>query len=244
MTSTRRAAVTAGVLFLVGTAAGLLSVAGAADGPSYLRDVAVSGTQVKAAALFQLVTAGAYAGMAIALHPVLRHHGPTAATGFLAFRVAAGILNMLGALILMLLLDLSSRFVGAGAPVASYFETMGALLRSSRDGMNHVAMMLALIAGDAMYYWLLYRARLVPRWLSSWGFVGLALATIASLLVMSRLIEVVTPAYAVLMAALGLQQLALAVWLIAKGLDGDRGAGGIGSGSLPGRTRRPVSSLA
>jgi hypothetical protein len=219
MTSTRRAAITAGVLFLVGTAAGVLSIAGAADGPNYLREVTANGTQVMVGALFQLVTAGAYAGVAVALHPVLRRHGATAAAGFLGFRIAAGILNMVGALILLLLLDLSRGFVGAGAPVASYFQTLGALLRSARDSMNHVAMILALIAGDAMYYWVLRRARLVPRWLSSWGFAGLALAMVASLLVLGRLIDVVTPTYAALMAVLGLQQLALAIWLIVKGLD-------------------------
>jgi hypothetical protein len=219
MTSSRRAAITAGVLFLVGTAAGVLSIVGAADGPNYLREVTANGTQVITGAVFQLVTAGAYAGVAIALHPVLRRHSPTAAAGFLGFRIAAGVLNMVGALILLLLLDLSSRFVGAGAPVASYFETLGSLLRSARDGMNHVAMVLALIAGDAMYYWVLRRARLVPRWLSSWGFAGLALAMLASLLVLGRLIDVVTPTYLALMAVLGLQQLALAVWLVVKGFD-------------------------
>jgi hypothetical protein len=221
MTSARRAAITAGVLFIIGTAAGVLSIAGAADGPGYLRDVAASGTQVVVAALFQLVTAGAYVGVAIALHPVLRRYGPTASAGFLGFRITAGILNMLGAIILLLLLDLSIRYVGAGAPPASYFETIGGLLRTGRDGMNHVAMMLALVAGDAMYYWLLYRARLVPRWLASWGFLGLAFAMVASLLVMGRLIEVVTPVYLSLMAVLGLQQMALAAWLIVRGLDTD-----------------------
>jgi hypothetical protein len=78
---------------------------------------------------------------------------------------------------------------------------------------------LALVAGDAMYYWLLYRARLVPRWLSVWGFAGLAFAMVASLLVMGGLVEVVTTTYGALMAVLGLQQMALAIWLIVKGLD-------------------------
>jgi hypothetical protein len=219
MTSTRRAATTAGVLFLVGTAAGVLSIVGAADGPNYLRELVANGTRVIVGALFQCVTAGAYVGVAIALYAVLRRHGPTAAAGFLGFRIAAGILNMVGALILLLLLDLSKQFLGAGAPASSHFQTLGALLRDARDGMNHVAMVLALSVGDAMYYWVLYRARLVPRWLSGWGFAGLALAICASLLVMCRLIEVVTPTYAALMAVLALQQLALAIWLIVKGFN-------------------------
>ena len=45
MTSTRRAATTAGILFLVGTVAGVLSIVGVADGPGYLREVAANGTQ-------------------------------------------------------------------------------------------------------------------------------------------------------------------------------------------------------
>lgn len=229
MTSARRSAITAGVLFFVGTAAGVLSVVGAAEGPNYLREITTNGPQVISGALFQLVTAGAYVGVAIALHPVLRRYGPTAAAGFLGFRIAAGILNMLGALILLLLLDLSSRFVGAGAPDASYFETIGALLRSGRDGMNHVAMMLALIAGDALCYWILFRVRLVPRWVSGWGFFGLALALVASLLVMGSLIEVVTPVYLSLTAVLGLQQMALAIWLIVRGLDEDSHQEGVRS---------------
>ena len=89
-------------------------------------------------------------------------------------------------------------------------------------GVNPVAMMLSLIVGAALYDWLLSRARLVPRWLSGSGFIGLAFAMVASLLVMSRLIEVVTPVYLSLMAVLGLQQMALAAWLIVRGLDTDR----------------------
>lgn len=219
MTSTRRAAITAGVLFLVGTAAGLLSVASAADGPDYLREVAANGTQVVVGALFQCVMAAAYVGVAIALHPVLRRHGPTAAAGFLGFRIAAGILNIVGALILLLLLDLSNQFVGAGAPASSHFQTLGALLRNARDAINHVAMILALSVGDVMYYWVLYQARLVARWLSGWGFIGLALTMSASLLVLCRLTEVVTTAYLALNAVLALQQVALAIWLIVKGLN-------------------------
>jgi hypothetical protein len=219
MTSTRRAAITAGSLFLVGTAAGVLSVVGAADGPDYLNAVAANGTAVIFGALFQCVTAGAYVGVALALHPVLRRYGPTAAAGFLDFRIAAGVLNVAGALTLLLLLDLSNRFVDAGAPDSSYFQTLGTLLRSARDGLNHVSMMLALIVGDALYYRVLYQTRLVRRWLSGWGFAGLALASVASFHVMSRLIEVVTPTYVALMTVLALQQLVLAIWLIAKGFD-------------------------
>ena len=143
----------------------------------------------------------------------------TAAAGFLGFRIKAGILNIVGVLILLLLLDLSNQFVGAGAPVSSHFQTLGSLLRNARDLTNHVAMILALSVGDVMYYWVLHQARLVPGWLWGWGFIGLALTITASLLVLCRLAGVVTTTYLALNAVLALQQVALAAWLIVKGLN-------------------------
>ncbi len=223
MKPTRRAATIAGVLFLVGTAAGVLSVVGAADGPDYLQAVAADGSRVVAGALFQCVTAAAYVGAALALHPVLTRHAPTAAAGFLGFRIAAGVLNVVGAIALLLLLELSTQYMSAGAPGSSYFQAVGDVLRHARDLTNHYAVIVALCAGDAMYYWVLHRARLVPRWLPVWGFIGLVLAMSASTLVFGGLIEVVTPTYLCLTAVLGLQQLALAVWLIIKGLDARAG---------------------
>lgn len=224
MKPTRRAATIAGVLFLVGTAAGVLSVVGAADGPDYLQAVAADGSRVVAGALFQCIMAAAYVGVAIALHPVLRRHAPTAAAGFLGFRIAAGVLNFVGAIALLLLLELSTQYMRAGAPASSHFQTVGDVLRHARDLTNHGAVIIALCFGDAMYYWVLHRAKLVPRWLPVWGFIGLVSAMAASLLVFGGLIEVVTPTYVCLTAVLGLQQLALAAWLIIKGLDARAGA--------------------
>lgn len=223
MEPTRRAAAIAGVLFLVGTAAGVLSVVGAADGPDYLQAVAADGSRVVAGAVFQCVMAAAYVGAALALHPVLTRHAPTAAAGFLGFRIAAGVLNVVGAIALLLLLELSTQYVSAGAPGSSHFQAAGGVLRHARDLTNHFAVIIALCAGDAMYYWVLHRARLVPRWLPVWGFIGLLLAMSASVLVFGGLIDVVTPTYLCLTAVLGLQQLALAVWLIVRGLGAEQG---------------------
>jgi hypothetical protein len=64
----------------------------------------------------------------------------------------------------------------------------------------------------------LYLARLVPGWLSLWGLVGAAAYLIAGLLVMYGLEPLSTP-QVVLEAPLGLQEIALALWLIVKGFD-------------------------
>jgi hypothetical protein len=217
MNATRRAAILAGVLFFAGIGTGLLSVVGAADGPQYLRELAGHPNQVFAGAVFQSLMTLCYVGMAIVLSPVLAAHNRTATATFLGLRIAAGVLNLLGAVSLVLLLDLSRQFIAAGSPSHGYFQDLGELLRAGRDLINHVAMILALSLGDAFYYLILYRQRLVGRWLSVWGFLGLALSVLASFLVLGRIIPVVTNTYLGLNVVLALQQLVLAIWLIARG---------------------------
>jgi hypothetical protein len=65
-----------------------------------------------------------------------------------------------------------------------------------------------------MFYVLLYQSRLVPRWLSTWGLVGAALSIVPSLGGMFGLSSL-----GVLSAPLFLQEMVMAVWLIAKGFN-------------------------
>ena len=62
-----------------------------------------------------------------------------------------------------------------------------------------------------MFYVLLYQSRLVPRWLSAWGLVG------AALYIVPPIGSVFGLSLGVLMAPLAVQEMVMAVWLIAKG---------------------------
>jgi hypothetical protein len=64
----------------------------------------------------------------------------------------------------------------------------------------------------------LYRARLVPRWLSAWGLAGAALYLAGGVMVLFGL-EPFSTIQNVLDAPLGVQEMVFAVWLIAKGFD-------------------------
>ncbi len=63
-----------------------------------------------------------------------------------------------------------------------------------------------------------FRSGLIPRWLSVWGLAGAAAYLAAGLLVMYGFEALSTP-QVVLEAPLGLQEIALALWLILKGFD-------------------------
>jgi hypothetical protein len=71
--------------------------------------------------------------------------------------------------------------------------------------------------GAVLFYVLLYRSRIVPRWITLWGFVGIPLYAAAYLLAMYGTIGSNPSAQNLLQLPLGVQEMVLAVWMIARG---------------------------
>lgn len=163
MSSDRKAAILAGILYFLGIIAGLLSVAPVIDVPDYLIQVAANANQVISGAFFQFLMTAAYLGMAITLYPILKRHNESLALGYFGFRIVAVGCIVVGVIILFLLLTLSQEFVKASAPALSHFQIIGELLRTGRDLTNHVGMIVVLSMGGLLLNYLLYQARLVPR---------------------------------------------------------------------------------
>lgn len=80
-------------------------------------------------------------------------------------------------------------------------------------------MMLATGLGNLILFYIFYKTKLIPRWISSWGFFGNTLAMLASFLILFRIIDVIAPHFIVLTIPLVLQEIVLAIWLIAKGFN-------------------------
>ena len=217
MNADRKIAILAGALYILGIIAGALSVVPVIDVPDYLVQISAHAIQVSSGALFQFLMTAAYVGMAITLYPILKKYNESLALGYVGFRLIAVVFNVIGVIILFLLSTLSQEFVKAGAPVLSYFQTIGELLRTGRDLVNHAGVILVLSMGGLMFYYLLYQTKLVPRWLSSWGLAGTAVTIAASCLFMFRIINLTTSVFIDL--PLVLQEVVFAIWLIVKGVN-------------------------
>ncbi|GAA4915736.1 hypothetical protein HD597_010822 [Nonomuraea thailandensis] len=204
----------AGALLIAGMLAGVLSVVPALEEPDYLALIPAHESQFILGAIAQFVMIPAYVGFALCLYPALRAESAALAPGFLGFRLIAATFHLAGVIILPLFLVLGQEHASAAPGV----ETLGELLRTARDLVNHVALILALGLGDLLLFRILHRSRLVPRWLSAWGLLGTGAAMTASFLVLSQVTGVVTPLYLTMNAPLALQTLVLAVWLMTRGL--------------------------
>jgi hypothetical protein len=219
MKTSRRASKIAGTLIILGTIAGALSVVPVLEEPNYLDLIPAHKTQILVGAVCQFLMIPAYIGFALYLYPILRMESEALSLGFLGFRLIAATFHFMGVILLPLFLVLGQEYAQAGTSGTSHLETLGELLRTARDLVNHVALIISLSLGDFLFFCILYRSRLVPRQLSAWGIIGVGLAMLASFLVLFRLADVVTPLYLAINAPLALQSLVLAMWLITKGFD-------------------------
>jgi hypothetical protein len=114
-------------------------------------------------------------------------------------------------------LTLSQEFVKSGAPDVPYFQTLGTLLLAAHDW----AFLLGLTVfslGSLVLNYILYQSKLIPRWLSGWGFIGAALTLAASLI--PQLGYSLSSSIDTLMnSPIALQEMVFAVWLIVKGFN-------------------------
>jgi hypothetical protein len=221
MDTNRRIAVAAGVLFIIATIAqtvGVVLVSPILSAPDYLTEIAANEGRVLWGALLQSIGAIACTGIALALYSVLRGHNHGLAIGSVGFRTIEGVLHILVAVCWLLLVTLSRGAVNAGAPGASAYRVPGALLQAGPDWLAPLAL-LAFGAGAFCYYWVFYQARLIPRWLSAWGLVAIAMVMVSALLVLLEIIEAFSTPQLVLALPIAVQEMVLAIWLIAKGFN-------------------------
>jgi hypothetical protein len=213
----RKSAVTAGVLLILATLTGpLLATPLTPDltGADYLTRISAHPNQAAGGVLLWIISAFAGAGIAIAMYPVLKQRNAGLALGSVIFRTLEAAFYMLGVVILLSLLTLGPQFTAAGAAERTVLQAIGNTLVSVRDNAALVAVF-AFCLGALMYYTLFFQTRLIPRWLSGFGIVAIILMTAACLLALFSGNRITS--YIPLAAPIAVQEIILAVWLIAKG---------------------------
>lgn len=215
-------AVIVGVLFIIGTVSGTIAASigkPITDAPDYLTKISANEGTIIMAAFLVFLMAIACAGIGLGLYPIMRKYSAGMAIGVVGFRVIEGMIDILGGVSTIALLALSQEFVKAGAPDVAYFQTIGAVIKAGDEWLSNGVMLISWCIGAFMYYWLFYQYRLVPRWLSGWGLVGITLTTIASVLVIFHIIPGFGTVQVIFNLPIAPQEMVFAIWLIAKGVN-------------------------
>ena len=221
MNTNRKIAITAGGLLITATVAGILSVVftGPIPGsPDYLNKISANENRVIMGALCELIMAFAGAGIPISVYSILKKYNENLAIGSVGFRIIEAVIWIVDIIGLLLLLKLSQEFIKDAAPSSSFFQTLGALLLAVRYWADILAY-LAFILGALLYYYIFFQTKLVPRWLSGWGLVGVPLWLSGTLFSMFGIISLYSTTQVILFLPIAVQEVILAIWLIVKGFN-------------------------
>jgi hypothetical protein len=129
----------------------------------------------------------------------------------------------------LLLVPVSRVYVQAGTSNPSNFQALGNLLLEAGEISSVTAIVFPV--GALMFYYVLYRSKLVPRWLSGWGLVAV-IPYLAGLSVMFGIIAPLSTVGVVSDLPLALQEMVLAIWLIVKGFNSSSVNFGFAQGAI------------
>ena len=214
MNSIRKTAIIVGILFIIATVATSLTVVltGPLNAPDGLINVSANATQLIIGALLLLIDSIAVVVIPIMLFPIFKKHNEALALGYVGARIIEGVIFIVGVISLLLLLTLSQEFVKAGTPDVPYFQTLGTLLLAAHDWAFLLGLTVFSLGSLTLNY-ILYQSKLIPRWLSGWGFIGAALTLAASLI--PQLGYSLSSSIDTLMnSPIALQEMVFALWLI------------------------------
>jgi hypothetical protein len=214
----RRTAVVVGVLFIIATAVSIIGsvvLGSALEGDDYLANF--PGGQVTLAAVLFLIAATSAFGTAVLLFPILRRHAEGLAAGYVGMRAFENILYVAGTVGLLMMLTVSESDA-AGAAASTDLRVVGAALQALHTWAVLLGTLIFAGLGVLTLNSVLYRSRLVPRWLSVWGLVGGAGVFLYGVLGILGVDTGLGSPYMLLAMPLAFQEMVFAVYLIARGL--------------------------
>lgn len=207
-----------GVVFLIVAAASISSfilfesVIGTGSISDSLVNIANKPVQMLISILIELITSFGIVALGVLLFVVLQKQNKNIALIALGWFLAEATILAVSKISAFSLLSLSKEYVGAGFPDSSYFQILGTLFHGAdRSGYNIHMLFFGL--GGILFYYLFYISRYIPRLLSAWGLIAIALAFIGTWLVFFdiKIIAMVIPNMAF--------EIAIGIWLLAKGIN-------------------------
>jgi len=212
-----------GALFLAGFVVygvGFGLTSSVISAPDFLSTISAHQSTLVLGAFLMLLVAPVDVGKAILFYPIVENHGKRTALAYLAAMIAEVVLMTLGALCLLMLVPLGQSAIGAGVG-----QALGSLLTETNT-MAYQIGQLSLGIGGFFLCWLLYRTKLMPRWLAGWGVIGYVLHGTGAIAEIFG-----SPISLILLIPGGLFELSLAFWLLIKGFNSEAYAQGFQPGA-------------
>jgi|SRR3990172_3927707 len=223
MNTYRKTAIRVAVLFLIALIFNIIASSiyqPVLNAPDYLIKVYPNKTLVTMGILLDFICAPAMILIPIMLFPLFKMFDEKIALGYVVFRLLEGVLHIVLAINSLSLISLSQDYINSGGPDSHYFQALSNSIHA-RTEWTTLLYIIVYTLGAFMFYYLLYKTKLIPRWLSGWGGVAVAVLLTGALLHMFGMFGAVPlmkvmPLFA---PPIGLQELVMSIWLIVKGFN-------------------------
>jgi hypothetical protein len=170
-------------------------------------------TSMRIAILSGMVNSTGVVILAVLLYIVLREQNRNLALIALGLWLAEAIFYAIIQVGSFALIPLSLDFVASGAPVHSFYQTLGEFLYNGIYTQGMTIHMWFYCLGGSLWYYLLYRSRYVPRIIPLFGLAAVSLALVG---IVFQLFGYTVP-FLVFLPILPFE-LAIGVWLLFKGI--------------------------
>lgn len=169
--------------------------------------------------ILELINGIAVVGIAALMYPMFKKYSESMAIGYLGFRIVESIFCCMIVISPLSLIHLSQEYTKAGISDATFLQASGALSIAERSALNDMLIPVFFGLGALLFYCLLYKLKLLPRFISIWGIVGAIL-----ILAMNLLLQFQGDSLnAILLAGMAfpmiLNEIFLGIWLIIKGFN-------------------------
>ncbi len=217
---TRRAAFASGLFYLITFASSIpaaLLLAPVLTDPGYIVGPG-SDTQILVACLLDLVNALTCVGSAVAVFSVLRRHHESLALGFVATRLIEAAVIVPGICALLAVVSIRQAGPAAGGDEATLIA-VGQGLVGFRDWTFILGPSLMAGFNAFMFATVLYRTRLVPRWMPALGLIGAPLLISSVVGVVLGLHELGSIYSGIAVAPIFVWELSVGLWMTFKGFN-------------------------
>jgi hypothetical protein len=188
------------------------------NSPGFLINGAVYSNQIGLSVLLGLVISGLSVAIAITAFPVFHKFSNAMALWFLSLSVVGLSASVLEQISMMSLVSFSIEYSAAAGAAREQMEVIRIVVASARNWAHYINL---LLSGATIFllYATLYRFRMVPRLLSAFGLA----ATLLQLVAVSMPLFGWTVQF-LMLAPLALSQVALGIWLVARGFSSGKPA--------------------
>ena len=224
MNSSKKTARMIGILYLtvmITFTIGMALISPLVNSQDVLTSIYPNRIRIIIGVLFELIEIAAVIGIVVLMVPILKKQNESLALGYAFFRILESVMLVAGAISAYLMVTLSQTYLKTAAQDASYFQILSSLLSSIREGMGMTILSVFYSLGALIFYGFLYRSRLIPRFLSIWGFVAAVLVFAGAPVEAfgSEKESMLAAAVNIPGIAMGLNEIFLGVWLIIKGFN-------------------------